>query len=216
MSTTDLQKEPPSLRDRPSLSWRAAALFKVTGQNWGVCCSYAHSSLALRLKHCYCQAHSFMGLCSGAVLACFFLLKGRDCTCHLAVWVFLVFISRYINWILYFLQHFFFTFFFFFLIWNTSAAPLKICEKCILIMSTTKFFFFYSHSKEWKVQTFSGLYSVPFTDCSMKQNNAFNVPLFILWSIHIYMYYIWPEWSAAGNSKLFLCCFVFHMNTKPC
>lgn len=163
-------------------------LFKVTGQNWGVCCSCAHSSLALSLKHCYCQAHSFTGLCSGAVLACFFLLKGRDCTCHLAGWVFLVFISRYINRILYFLQHFFFTFFFF-LIWNTSAASLKICKKCVLIMSTTKFFFFSTATvKSEKCKHLEGC--IPFLSLTAvwSKSNTFNVPLCILWGIHTYIY----------------------------
>lgn len=96
-TTTALQKELWFLRDRSRPSWRAVMMFKVTCQNWGVCCSCACSSLALYLKHCLCQVHSFMGLCSGAVLACFSLLRGRDCTCHLAKWLLFVFISRYFN-----------------------------------------------------------------------------------------------------------------------
>lgn len=101
-SSTDLQKQLRFLRERARLGWSAERIFKATSQKWGVCHSCACSSLALCLKHCLCQVQSFAGLCSGAVLACFSLPRGKDSTCHLALWLLFIFISSAISGILYF------------------------------------------------------------------------------------------------------------------
>lgn len=140
-STADLQKQLWFSGERARLGWSAERVFKATSQNWGVCCSCSCSSLVLCLKHCLCQVQSFTGLCSGAVLACFSLPRGRDFTCHLALWLLFIFISSAISRILYFssisclLSIFFFPIafvgfslwsdlkkehFFFFLIWQKN------------------------------------------------------------------------------------------------